>query len=281
MGLRASKGFRVRIVLCLLAIALGGTSTVSADGPGETLTVPIAEVAAEVLTGAVGVLTVTLPATDPYALEHDRRLRGLEDAIRSGALDAAPTVRPDGDGFAPSTPLVLGGTTPLGGWTSTFERVRRFPVLGHDRARLRIVVDPGSGRTVWVDTAEWMGALTPFGASAGLEWARFDVNGPLSVAVDPFWLGPGPRALYERPSPDTEVVYIQPTAKIPGEDSDLTFADHRGAFWLREIRRGFGHLWVDVPGEGRRAPQRPLGWIQLRDASGRLTVWPTRPARPR
>ena len=136
--------------------------------------------------------------------------------------------------------------------------VRRYPVLARKGMYVKVALDP-SGRR-----AEWL-RRTPEGAFPNsVDYVDFgDAGSFRCYQLDLFYLtGGGPRKLFARPDPAAPSTTLSPTPGTAGYlAGDVVPLQRKGNFLEIAALRG-----LDDPRTG-------IGWVELKDAGGRLTVW--------
>jgi hypothetical protein len=117
---------------------------------------------------------------------------------------------------------------------------------------MRIVVNPRTGQSCWVEKPESGGSW-----SSGLVW--FDSLPANRVWLDPFTLtGSDSLAVYERPG--GRLLRVLNKDSMPGA--------------LRAVRQRGNMVLVEaVSGDPENYTATPIGWIRVRDSLGRLLLW--------
>jgi hypothetical protein len=206
------------------------------------------DLSATVLRAMVGIATLSV---------------GVDAQGREAAL---PTYSLEGDTFTPAADLQLTGTRPVSGFKIGADAVidgsqavaRRYPGLATRGLYVEVALDPGGLRTVWL-------RRTPEGSFPNsVTFADFADAGSLRCyQVDLDWLaGDTPRKLFDKPDPGAA---FRPISNRPGATGfvglDLMAQQRKGNFIEIAALRGLDNQ------------RESLGWIELKDPQGRLTLW--------
>jgi hypothetical protein len=215
---------------------------------GESYQVPARELSDFLLRSMIGIATISV-------------------GVGAGDQEQAPPIYDnDGDRFTPSGNILLRGSRPVSSYRVGSDPivnrsravVRRYPVLARKGMYVKVALDP-SGRR-----AEWL-RRTPEGAFPNsVDFVDFgDAGSFRCYQLDLFYLTGGrPRKLFERPDPAAPFTTLSAT---PGAEGflagDVVPLQRKGNFLEIAALRG-----LDDPRTG-------IGWVELKDAGGRLTVW--------
>jgi hypothetical protein len=214
----------------------------------ESYQVPGKELSDFVLRNMIGIATISV-------------------GIEAGDQEQTPSIYAnDGDRFTPSGNILLRGTRPISvyrvGTDAIVDRsravVRRYPVLKRKGMYVEVALDPSGRRTEWL-------RRTPEGAFPNsIDYVDFNDAGSFRCyQLDLYYLtGNAPRKLFEKPDPAAPST---PLSAIPGAAGflagDLVPLQRKGNFLEIAVLRG-----LDDPRNG-------IGWVELKDAKGRLSVW--------
>jgi hypothetical protein len=214
----------------------------------ESYQVPGKELSDFVLRNMIGIATISV-------------------GVEAGDQEQTPAIYAnDGDRFTPSGNILLRGTRPISvyrvGTDAIVNRsravVRRYPVLQRQGVYLKVALDP-SGRR-----AEWL-RRTPEGAFPNsVDYVDFNDAGSFRCyQLDLYYLtGNSPRKLFEKPDPAAPSTTLSATPGAAGFlAGDLVPLQRKGNFLEVAALRG-----LDDPRNG-------IGWVEIKDAKGRLTVW--------
>jgi hypothetical protein len=214
----------------------------------ESYAVPAQELAEYVLRNMIGIVTISVGAGP-------------------GDQEATPAIYDnDGDRFTESGRILLRGTRPIGvyrvGTDPIVNRsravVRRYPVLERKGMYLKVALDPSGRRT------EWM-RRTPEGAFPNsIDYVDFNDAGSFRCyQLDLYYLtGATERKLFEKPDKAAAFTTLAATPGAAGFlGGDVVPLQRKGNFLEIAALRS-----LDDPRTG-------IGWVELKDAKGRMTVW--------
>jgi hypothetical protein len=251
--------------LLLAGVCLGGGACASGGGapPGrpstpvpprarqavdESYQVPAREISDDLLRRMIGIATISVGVT-------------------AGGQEQAPAIYDhDGDRFIASGNLPLRGTRPISVYRVGTDPIvnrsravaRRYPVLERKGMYVEVALDPSGRRTAWL-------RRTPEGAFPdSVDDVDFNDAGSFRCyQLDLYYLAGGaPRRLFEKPDPAAPATTLSPRPGAPGFlGGDVVPLQRRGNFLEIAALRG-----LDDPRTG-------IGWVELKDARGRLTVW--------
>jgi hypothetical protein len=212
-------------------------------------------------------------AAEDVADEVRRKMLGIATLAVGLAADgqesALPVFDKDGNRFIAAGAIQLAGTRPISafrlGTDAVVDRgraiVRRYPVLGRQGMYIKVALDPAGRRTTWLRrTAE--GA---FPDSVVL----FDLNDEAAMRcyqLDLFFLtGARERKVFENPDATAKATLLAATS-APGAAAGLLDAD------IVPLKRQGNFLQIAAL-RGLDETREPLGWVELKDAQGRLGIW--------
>ncbi len=172
----------------------------------------------------------------------------------------------DGDRFTPGAALQLDRTHPISrfqiGIDAVVDRsralVRRYPALARKGMYVEVALDPAAHAKAWL-------RRTPDGDFPNsvvlLDFG--DADSWRCYQLDLFFLtGARPRKLFEKPDKGAAATYLSP---LPGGanhlDADVVPLKRQGNYLSISALRSLDD------------PRDPIGWVELKDAKGRLTVW--------
>jgi len=214
----------------------------------ESYQVPARELSDDLLRRMIGIATVSV-------------------GVAAGDREQAPAIYDnDGDRFTASGNLRLRGTRPISVYRVGTDPIvnrsravaRRYPVLERKGMYVEVALDPGGRRTAWL-------RRTPEGAFPdSVDYVDFNDAGSFRCyQLDLYYLAGGaPRKLFEKPNPAAPSATLSPRPGAPGFlGGDVVPLQRRGNFLEIAALRG-----LDDPRTG-------IGWVELKDAKGRLTVW--------
>jgi hypothetical protein len=214
----------------------------------ESYQVPARELSDDLLRRMIGIATISV-------------------GVAAGDQEQTPAIYDnDGDRFTASGNILLRGTRPISvyrvGTDPIVNRsravVRRYAVLERKGMYVEVALDPSGRRTAWL-------RRTPEGAFPNsVDYVDFNDAGSFRCyQLDLYYLaGGGPRKLFEKPDPAAPSTILSPRPGTPGFlDGDVVPLQRRGNFLEIAALRG-----LDDPRTG-------IGWVELKDAKGRLTVW--------
>lgn len=220
----------------------------SRQAADERYEVPANEISDYVLQSMIGIVTVSVGA-------------GAGDQEQT-----PPIYDNDGNRFTQSGRILLRGTRPLSvfrvGTDAIVNRsravVRRYPMLARQGAYVKAALEPSGRRTGWL-------RRTPEGAFPN-SVDVMDLNDAGSFRcyqLDLDYLaGAAPRKLFEKPDKAAAFTLIAGKPGAAGAlDGDVVPLQRKGNFLEIAAVRG-----LDDPRTG-------IGWVELKDAKGRLTVW--------
>ncbi len=265
----------LRAVACLAAVGLAvACATGGGTRPGRPSTPPAPQVSAPPAPAPPRARQAVdesyqVPARE---LSDDlrRRMIGIATVsvgVAAGGQEQTPAIYDnDGDRFTASGNILLRGTRPVSVYRVGTDPIvnrsravaRRYPVLERKGMYVEVALDPGGRRTAWL-------RRTPEGAFPNsVDYVDFDDAGSFRCyQLDLYYLAGGaPRQLFEKPNPAAPSTTLSPTPGTPGFlGGDVVPLQRQGNFL--EIAALHG---LDDPRTG-------IGWVELRDAKGRLTVW--------
>jgi hypothetical protein len=214
----------------------------------EVYQVPAAELADYLLQSMIGVAAISV-------------------GIGPDDQETAPVIYlNDGETFTASGKIELRGTRPI----STFRIgtdpivnrsraiVRRYPVVERKGMFVRVALDPCGRRT------EWMRRTMEGSFPDNLSFFDFNDGGSFHCyQLDLAWLGGGaPRKLFQKPDKAAPATTLATAPGAAGRlDGDVVPLQRKGNFIEIAAVRG-----LDDPRTG-------IGWIEMKDAKGRLSVW--------
>jgi hypothetical protein len=214
----------------------------------ESYEVPAQEIADYVLRNMIGIATISVGAGP-------------------GDQEATPAIFDnDGNRFTESGRILLRGTRPISvyrvGTDALVNRsravVRRYPVLERKGMYLKVALDPSGRRT------EWM-RRTPEGAFPNsLDYVDFNDAGSFRCyQLDLYYLaGAKERKLFEKPDKSAPFSTLSANPGAAGFlAGDVVPLQRKGNFLEIAALRG-----LDDPRTG-------IGWVELKDPRGRLSVW--------
>lgn len=214
----------------------------------ESYQVPARELSDDLLRRMIGIATISV-------------------GVAAGDQEQTPAIYDnDGDRFTASGNILLRGTRPISfyrvGTDPIVNRsraaVRRYAVLERKGAYLEVALDPSGRRTAWL-------RRTPEGAFPNsVDYVDFNDAGSFRCyQLDLYYLaGGGPRKLFEKPDPAAPSTILSPRPGTAGFlGGDVVALQRHGNFLEIAALRG-----LDDPRTG-------IGWVELKDAKGRLTVW--------
>jgi hypothetical protein len=263
--------------LLLAGICLGGGACATGGGPRPSRPAPPAA------GPAAGAAARPVPPRARRAVDESyqvpardlsddllRRMIGIATisvGVAAGGVEQTPAIYDnDGDRFTASGNILLRGTRPISvyrvGTDPIVNRsraaVRRYPVLERKGMYVEVALDPSGRRTAWL-------RRTPEGAFPNsVDYVDFNDAGSFRCyQLDLYYLaGGGPRKLFEKPDPAAPSAILSSRPGTPGFlDGDVVPLQRRGNFLEIAALRG-----LDDPRTG-------IGWVELKDAKGRLTVW--------
>jgi hypothetical protein len=214
----------------------------------ERYEVPAKEISDYVLQSMIGIVTVSVGV-------------GGDDQEQT-----PPLYDNDGDRFTMSGRILLRGTRPVSafrvGTDAIVNRsravVRRYPMLARKGAYVKAALEPSGRRTGWL-------RRTPEGAFPNsVDVVDLDDAGSFRCyQLDLLYLaGAGQRKLFEKPDKAAAFTLVAVKPGAAGAlDGDLVPLQRKGNFLEIAAVRG-----LDDPRTG-------IGWVELKDAKGRLTVW--------
>ncbi|HVT58356.1 MAG TPA: hypothetical protein VHR45_08140 [Thermoanaerobaculia bacterium] len=213
--------------------------------------------------------TLLVPAKElsDYLLQNMIGIAAVSVGLGADEQEETPTIYTlDGDRLIPSGKIFLRGTRPISTYrvgTSPIVNlsravVRRYPALEHRGSYVRVALDPSGQRSEWL-------RLTPEGAFPGsVDFVDFgDASSFRCYQLDLFYFnGSGERKLFERPEKNAPSRPISSTPGKPGYVAgDIVPLQRKGNFF--EI----------AAVAGMNDPKTPIGWVELKDPSGKLTIW--------
>jgi hypothetical protein len=214
----------------------------------ESFQVAAGEIADDLLRRTIGIATVSV-------------------GVAAGGQEQAPaTYDNDGDRFTIAGTIPLRGTRPISVFrvgtdpivNRSRAQVRRYPVLRRKGEYLDVALDPSGRRTAWL-------RRTPEGAFPdSVDYVDFaDAGSFRCYQLDLYYLtGGAPRRLFEKPDPAAASTILATRPGTPGFlDGDVVPLQRKGNFLEIAALRG-----LDDPRTG-------IGWVEIKDARGRLTVW--------
>ncbi|HEY6322054.1 MAG TPA: hypothetical protein VJA16_10900 [Thermoanaerobaculia bacterium] len=214
----------------------------------ESYQVPARELSDDLLRRMIGIATISV-------------------GVAAGAQEQAPAIYDnDGDRFTASGNILLRGTRPISVYRVGTDPIvnrsravaRRYPVLERKGMYVEVALDPSGRRTAWL-------RRTPEGAFPNsVDYVDFNDAGSFRCyQLDLYYLAGGaPRQLFEKPDPAALSTILSPKPGAPGFlGGDVVPLQRRGNFLEIAALRG-----LDDPRTG-------IGWVELKDAKGRLTVW--------
>ena len=214
----------------------------------ESYQVPARELSDDLLRRMIGIATVSV-------------------GVAAGDQEQTPAIYDnDGDRFTASGNLRLRGTRPISVYRVGTDPIvnrsravaRRYPVLERKGMYVEVALDPSGRRTAWL-------RRTPEGAFPNsVDYVDFNDAGSFRCyQLDLYYLAGGaPRKLFEKPNPAAPSATLSPRPGAPGFlGGDVVPLQRRGNFLEIAALRG-----LDDPRTG-------IGWVELKDAKGRLTVW--------
>jgi hypothetical protein len=220
----------------------------SRQAAGESYEVPASEISDYVLQSMIGIATVST---------------GIG---ADGQEQAPPIYDNDGDRFTMSGRIQLRGTRPVSvfrvGTDAIVNRsravVRRYPMLARKGVYLKAALEPSGRRTGWL-------RRTPEGAFPNsVDFVDFNDAGSFRCyQLDLYYLaGAAQRKLFEKPDKTAAFTTIAGKAGAAGAlDGDIVPLQRKGNF-------------LEIAGvRGLDDPRTGIGWVELKDAKGRLTVW--------
>ncbi len=222
----------------------------SRQAADESYQVSAGEISDDVLRRMVGIVTVSA-------------------GIGAGGEEQAVPIydnAADADRFTLSGSILLSATRPVSvfhvGADAIVNRsraaVRRYPLLARQGVYVKAALEPGGRRTGWL-------RRTPEGAFPNsVDIVEFDDAGSFRCyQLDLYFLaGAAQRKLFEKPDPAAAFTILAAKPGAPGFlTGDVVPLQRKGNFLEIAAVRG-----LDDPRTG-------IGWVELKDAGGRLTVW--------
>jgi hypothetical protein len=214
----------------------------------ESYAVPAQEIGDYVLRNMIGIATISVGAGP-------------------GDQEATPAIYDnDRDRFTESGRILLRGTRPISvyrvGTDPIVNRsraaVRRYPVLERKGMYVKVALDPSGRRTEWL-------RRTPEGAFPNsVDYVDFNDAGSFRCyQLDLYYLAAAKeRQLFEKPDKTAPFTTLSATPGAAGFlGGDIVPVQRKGNFLEIAALRG-----LDDPRTG-------IGWVELKDARGRLTVW--------
>jgi hypothetical protein len=194
-------------------------------------------------------------------------IAAISVGVAAGNQEQTPAIYDnDGDRFTPSASISLHDTRPISvyrvGTDPIVNRsravVRRYPVVKREGMYVKVALDPGGRHTAWV-------RRTSEGAFPNsVDYVDFNDAGSFRCyQLDLYYLtGGGPRKLFEKPEPAAPSTVLSPQPGTPGFlGGDVVPLQRKGNFLEIAVLRS-----LDDPRTG-------IGWVELKDAKGRMTVW--------
>lgn len=164
-----------------------------------------------------------------------------------------PSYRLQGAAFVPAGQIDLPRVTAVNGWDYEGVTLRRFPVLAERDGRALLALDGTGDATAWIAVPKEEPQVGQFPQVRVRSFVSADPQG-LDLY---FLLGGERRKVYERPADDSPYRVVTPTS--------LSFG-----LYGRRVENGFLEI-VESQREGQ--VRIPRGWVRIRDAEGRLTLW--------
>jgi hypothetical protein len=193
-----------------------------------------------------------------------RETIGMVSVWRGQVEDRAPegpwmisTFERKGSFFKSGRAVPMKETRPISGWDFTGQALRQYPVVQRDGLFVLAVLDAQSDQRAWlrvekkpwnIDYLHYAGVAEPEAYSG--------------LTIDLYHLAPGSRRLYAEPRPDAPFRIASPEPDSRGYlGGDLKVVKIHGNF--AQVARILGTNQLS----------NPLGWIEIRDREGRLTIW--------
>jgi hypothetical protein len=229
------------LALCL--VSLLSFHPAIAELPSETCYLGWKEIAPTVLRDAIGAVSVW---------------RGqVEDAVPTGSWMLATFERKGGNSFASGPKVPVEQTRPVSGWDSEGQALRQYPVVQRAGLFVLAVLDARSDRRAWLRIEKKQRSID-YLRYAGLT----EPEAYRDQTIELFRLARGLRRLYSRPMLGAPYKVLSET---PGSRNyvgdDLKVVAVRGNF--AQVAKILG---PDKLSE-------PLGWVEIRDREGRITIW--------
>jgi hypothetical protein len=221
----------------------------AAGEAGEKYTLRAAQLSDNLLRAAIGIATITVGVGG------------------DGTQETVPVYGREGDGFRLSGSMRLDATQPVSGWVSGQDGAapsvrravaRRYLMVERKGSYARVALDSAGNRKEWVHkTLEWSFPdsvdFVDFGDAATWRCQQLDL----------FYLGgAGERRLYERAEKDAP---FRALSAAPGSahrvDGDVVPLQRQGNFFEVAAVKGLND------------PKTSIGWVELKDGTGRLQVW--------
>jgi hypothetical protein len=226
----------------LLLLTAGSVQQAAAEKPREEYYLARKDIAPTVLRDTIGMVSVW---------------RGQMESRRPEGPWMISTYERKGSFYKASRPVPMTEAQPISGWDFTDQALRQFPVVQRDGLFVLTVLDARSDRRAWlrvekkpwnIDYLHYAGVAEPEAYSG--------------LTIDLFHLAPESRRLYAEPRLDAPF-------RIASRESDS-----RGYLGndlkVVKIQGNFAQV-AKVLGPSRLSA--PLGWVEIRDRDGRLTIW--------
>jgi hypothetical protein len=227
----------------LLLLIAGSVQPAAAEKPREEYYLSRKDISPSVLRETIGMVSVW---------------RGqVADRSPKGPWIITTFERKQGNAFTASLRVPMTETNPVSGWDFTDQALRQYPVVQRSGLFVLAVLDARSDRRAWlrVEKKQWAIDYLHYAGVA-------EPEAYTGLTIDLFHLASGSRRLYAEPRLDA------PFRVVSGDSDSRGYLGEN--LKVVKIHGNFAQVAKVV---GVSQLSSPLGWVEIRDRDGRLTIW--------